>query len=510
MKLEASHIPEPQLNFGLSQALAHPKDGLFLFGPTEPRMAREIRIGAIGSKVGIERLARWMKRVQGFIPAFNERAHHSPFPGFQAAFDVQWPMQPQTSIEIDEAELLKRIRYEDPYHAIYQAVELFVSELQSFKRRSDTRPDLWIVVLPEEVSKWGRPKSNVPKELRVPTPGAIGKRAADRERDVPVLFQQMETERLPYQYERNFHNQLKARLLEDEIVTQIVRETTLAPEDFVDDAGRSVRALQDPATTAWNLATTIYYKTAGPPWKLANVRPDVCYIGLAYKVDPNRPAKERVCCGAQMFLASGEGVVFRGHLGPWESASEGEHHLDRATAQTIISEVIESYKTEKGHPPREVFIHGKTQFRDEEWSGFEAAAMDVETLCAVQIQKSKNLKLFRDKTESTNGAVNLLRGTAVVLDDRNAFLWTTGYIPRLETYPGWEVPNPYYVSIQRGEADIETVLKDVLGLTKLNFNGCMFADGQPVTLRFADAIGEILTAGHNFTKLKPLPFKFYI
>jgi len=103
-----------------------------------------------------------------------------------------------------------------------------------------------------------------------------------------------------------------------------------------------------------------------------------------------------------------------------------------------------------------------------------------------------------------------LRGTAVVLDDRNAFLWTTGYIPRLETYPGWEVPNPYYVSIQRGEADIETVLKDVLGLTKLNFNGCMFADGQPVTLRFADAIGEILTAGHNFTKLKPLPFKFYI
>ena len=50
----------------------------------------------------------------------------------------------------------------------------------------------------------------------------------------------------------------------------------------------------------------------------------------------------------------------------------------------------------------------------------------------------------------------------------------------------------------------------VQGLTKLNFNACIYGDGQPVTLRFADAVGEILTAGHNFLKLRPLPFKFYI
>jgi hypothetical protein len=82
-------------------------------------------------------------------------------------------------------------------------------------------------------------------------------------------------------------------------------------------------------------------------------------------------------------------------------------------------------------------------------------------------------------------------------------------VPRLQTHTSWEVPNSYRVRIQRGEVDLETVLRHV-GLTKLNFNTCIFGDDQAVTRRFADAIGEILTAGHQFTKLKPLPFKLYI
>ena len=51
--------------------------------------------------------------------------------------------------------------------------------------------------------------------------------------------------------------------------------------------------------------------------------------------------------------------------------------------------------------------------------------------------------------------------------------------------------------------------KDVLALTKLNYNACMFADGMPVTIRFADAVGEILTAAPDVEK-RPLPFKYYI
>ena len=48
----------------------------------------------------------------------------------------------------------------------------------------------------------------------------------------------------------------------------------------------------------------------------------------------------------------------------------------------------------------------------------------------------------------------------------------------------------------------------LLGLTKLNYNACLYGDGEPVTLKFADAVGEILTAG-PVTDV-PLPFRLYI
>jgi hypothetical protein len=48
-----------------------------------------------------------------------------------------------------------------------------------------------------------------------------------------------------------------------------------------------------------------------------------------------------------------------------------------------------------------------------------------------------------------------------------------------------------------------------MALTKLNFNSAAFSDGLPVTLRFADLVGEILTPGPTEMKT-PLPFKFYI
>jgi len=65
------------------------------------------------------------------------------------------------------------------------------------------------------------------------------------------------------------------------------------------------------------------------------------------------------------------------------------------------------------------------------------------------------------------------------------------------------------IEINRGDARIEVVLSDILGLTKLNFNSCIFADGNPITLKFVDAIGEVLTAG-PVKDVPPLPFRFYI
>jgi hypothetical protein len=46
-------------------------------------------------------------------------------------------------------------------------------------------------------------------------------------------------------------------------------------------------------------------------------------------------------------------------------------------------------------------------------------------------------------------------------------------------------------------------------MTKLNSNSCIYGDGIPVTLRFANAIGEVLTAG-PVGNVEVLPFKHYV
>ena len=72
-----------------------------------------------------------------------------------------------------------------------------------------------------------------------------------------------------------------------------------------------------------------------------------------------------------------------------------------------------------------------------------------------------------------------------------------------------EVPNPLSVEICHGDADMEQILRDVLALTKLNYNTCRFGDGKPITLKFADAIGEVLVT-RPVKDAPPLPFMYYI
>jgi hypothetical protein len=48
-----------------------------------------------------------------------------------------------------------------------------------------------------------------------------------------------------------------------------------------------------------------------------------------------------------------------------------------------------------------------------------------------------------------------------------------------------------------------------MALTKLNYNACVFSDGMPITLKFASAVGDVLTAGPTGS-IPPLPFMYYI
>jgi hypothetical protein len=479
-----------------------------LFGPLARGQVYGLRAGVIGTKEGIRRFRAWVTKIQSPVVSARTEAEAlfvPTYPGFQTAFEIPWNPEPQVEAEIDPESLRQVLFLGDRQQRVFRTVDLYASKILESIREDEEQVDVWFVVIPDDVYKYCRPKSNVEPTFRRSDDSLMKRDEAREWVAKPSLFNDVNKAVEPFEFEPDFHNQLKAKLLLKEIPTQVVQESTLTPDEFVSESGRPLRRLDKPSTVAWNLTTAAFYKASGRPWKLHRVRPGVCYLGLVFKRDNRSGDEKNACCAAQMFLDSGDGVVFKGAVGPWYSG-KGEFHLSREAAKEVVSLAIDSYKR-KSHtrkPPLELFIHGRTYFNEDEWSGFQAAVTAHTNLVGVRIRHSAHLKLY-SPTEYP-----IMRGMAYLQSARDAYLWTIGYTPRLQTYVGKEVPKPLFIEITRGNASVTRVCADVLALTKLNYNACIFADGEPVTLKFADAVGEILTAGPIGTKTPPLPFRYYI
>lgn len=504
------YVPEPQLVFGYDQAMEDPRDGLALFGPYDRQdPLYGITVGVIGTREGVDRFLRWLGSVQGPVRNPEPKRERPPFPGFDAVFGVKWEPKPIQTIILDKAKLATVLHYDDRHKRIYDTASLYADPITAALREEEHQPAIWFIVVPDELYQLCRPQSNVAKALQVDAPGKLKPKKIQGVKNVGYLMgmESFAQEEIAYEYEPDFRNQIKGRLLKDKVITQILRESTLTPLEILKANGRPLRDLSSlRADIAWNVSTAAYYKSGARPWKLHGVRAGVCYLGLVFKQENAELDPQNACCAAQMFLDSGDGVVFKGSVGKWYAPETRQYHLSKAAAKEIVALAVTAYRAKNNQqPPKELFIHGRTRFNDDEWNGFLEAGGKETKVVGVRIVEAGDLRLYRQGSR-----MPALRGLAQVEDDYHAYLWTRGFVPRLQTFPGGkEVPRPLSIHLCRGRHDIYTVLEDVLRLTKLNYNCCRFADGLPVTLKFADAVGEILTSGPVGGDV-PLPFRHYI
>lgn len=502
---ELTKIEEPKILFGYGQMLEDPRDGLTIFGPLENLKPYGIISGVVGTKDGLNKFKNFLKEIEK--PIYNRDNISRPFfPGFNSIFKMEWSSEKIYHINISEEELGKCLYYEDAHTRTFHTVSLFSDKIIAAKK--DDHPDinLWVVIIPDAVYESCRPQSTIKKDLVV-TKKVITQSKAKQVLSQPTFFDDINKAAEPFAFEADFHNQLKARLLKYTLPTQIIRESTLAPHEYLNPFGQPKRDFSKiRGHMAWSISTAAFYKTGGKPWKLADIRKGVCYIGLVYKQDEKSANPKDACCAAQMFLDSGDGFVFKGAVGPWYNSKKGDYHLKKPQAEQLIKMAIETYKSIEGEAPRELFIHAKTKFNEIEWEGFKNGAGSETNIVGVTIKEQAPLKIYRGESKFP-----ILRGLSYINSTSSGYLWTVGFVPRLDTSLASEVPNPLHIEISKGTADIRQVLQDVLALTKLNYNACIYADGKPVTLRFADAIGDILTAAPLDKKEDPpLSFKYYI
>jgi len=414
------------------------------------------------------------------------------YPGFEAAFCSKWPESPAWSWSIDRETLLEASRKKDSHERAYAVVEMYLDGLRKAKKLDDVR--VAVCVIPEDVWLNCRPRSRVTN----PSDSGISKDLReDRKRGQRELFEEFNPDQ--YYLSPDFRRQLKARAMEFDIPIQIIRESTLRLSSDTPFGERGLTLLSD---RSWNLGTALYYKCGGKPWRLSTAREGVCYIGLAFRRVPEE--SNTACCAAQMFLNTGDGIVFLGEFGPWYSSKTKRFHLNKGAAKDLLAGVLKTYDDLEGKPLTEVFLHSRSTIDPDEFSGYQAACPEGVKVVGVRVRVDRfGPRLYR------TGQMPVLRGTFLRINDRSGYLFGAGFKPRLATYDGWETPVPLRIDIEHGDASIEQVAQDILGLTKLNYNACRLGDAQPVTVGFSNAVGEILISNPTVKNRRP-NFKFYI
>lgn len=462
--IECAYLGEPLIAFGQDGRHVDPKSGIARYGPRSldtERHPSSVRVGVIGTGQTIELAKNWL---DANARGVSGDAKHLEFPGFasdrgfysELRFDSHW-MQYMTQSELGAVMTIsgQKERFES-------MVALLAGKLRLLSEQ-DQPPQYVLLGLPSDAIK------------RCGSADYHDRNAGSVHRDL--------------------RRALKAAAMKYRIPTQIMRQPTLEGKDG-----------DHSSKIAWNLFTGLYYKAGGVPWAPTDLTAGTCYVGVSF-FRPLGSNFERIQTSlVQAFDEHGEGLVLRGLDFEWDSKGEGSRapHLTEPQAEALISMVLERYRAEMKQSPSRVVVHKTSRYWPAERAGFDTAIRKVvDRYDLVALEPQSDVRLIPVNKYPP------LRGTRFTMGDLD-FLYSTGFISELGEFHGVHVPSPIRVADHVGQDTTrEALLREILTLTKLNWNSSHLGGLMPVTLTFSRWVGEILRELPN--DQDPLPqFKFYM
>jgi hypothetical protein len=162
--------------------------------------------------------------------------------------------------------------------------------------------------------------------------------------------------------------------------------------------------------------------------------------------------------------------------------------LDAESASALLREALSRYRATHQNFPARIVIHKTSSFSEQELAGFHAAAAEhsISTADYLSLDEDSGQRLFR------YGAYPPLRGTFLSIDDTRQLLYTRGSVDFYATYPGMYVPQPLLIRCDSIEQTPKFLAKEMLSLTKMNWNQTQFDGGVPITLAAARKVGNVL------------------
>lgn len=468
-------IEEPEICFGRGGTHIDVRAGLVTYGPFDldaDSVPRPIQVGIIGTTNTVDKLRDWLEASREPVySGESKRPKLRPdFPGLNLeSFGTYLSISDRNTRTVTRHELRKALKSKTPIEA---AAELFYSHAKDLTGRG--KLNVLVIAPPMEVF-----------DLVKPEPKSEG---LDDGQDTS------------YQYKRNFHDTFKAKALNLGVACQLTRPDTYGGK--VQKTNQRKRSLQNPAIRAWNFNMALYYKAGGTPWRLPAKGSDfaTCYMGVSFY--KNLTGSEMMTSLAQVFDERGDGLVVRGGNAKLDSRDKSPHLLQE-DATKLLGEGLAAYRREHRNAPARLVVNKTSYFNEEEIEGFLEAADDerIEYVDLVSIRPSSlRLLPYGDKPAA--------RGLCCMLDSDTSALYLSGFVPYHDVYSGPYIPRPLEVSRDFGESSILELSKDILKLSKLNFNNTALECGEPVTIRAAKKVGDILK-NVTSTNLVESQFRFF-
>jgi hypothetical protein len=507
----ASYIVEPDLIFGNQREEKDPKIGLKKWGPYYTTSEKgpspnDIRIGIVGTGVTITSTKRIIELFQKeYKSEESNRWLYPDFPGFRIGTEVncQFTNSDNWNETINTNEINEVLAIKDANERIAKATDLFTDKIKNILEE-DSPPQVVICAIPLCIEK-SCGISEETRDAKTIIPNTKSKEK-NKQHFLEEWLNNNELERESEDSEEettqksyDFRNALKGKAMKFDVPTQILKESTA--RSILEYPSSNFEAKQTPSAFCWNLSTALYYKANGRPWRLAKLTAGTCYVGVAFYQNKRDTNLNLEISLAQVFTHSGEGFVLRGHDVKVDKETR-EAHLTEGQARDLLKDALEKYIIKVNAKPNRVVVYKTSFFSEEEKKGFDDAIGNLKK-DYVSVSKKTNLRFLR------TGKYPVLRGTIASLAPNQCLLYTSGYTPRIRTYPGHRVPKPLLLN-HDGDSELDFVCKEILGLTKLNWNTTTFSKQLPITIEFAQSVGKILSElPREITSLKD-HYKFYM